>query len=193
MHISEGILNSEILVAGWVVSGGICAYALYKLDFESIPKVAMLTALFFLGSFVHIPVGPSSVHLLFNGIIGALGGLQAFLAIMIALLFQALLYGFGGIGVLGVNTFIMAAPAVLVWYFLRPHLSVKPNLISFIGGFAPVLLSVALLITILLISSARLDYAVYMIFIFNLPLMFIEGLISVFALRFILRYKPNFL
>lgn len=193
MHISEGILNSEILVAGWVVSGGICAYALYKLDFESIPKVAMLTALFFLGSFVHIPVGPSSVHLLFNGIIGALGGLQAFLAIMIALFFQALLYGFGGIGVLGVNTFIMATPAVLVWYFLRPHLSLKPNLISFIGGFVPVLLSVALLITILLISSTRLDYAVYMIFIFNLPLMFIEGLISVFALRFILRYKPNFL
>lgn len=193
MHISEGILSSEILVVGWAISGGICAYALYKLDFESIPKVAMLTALFFLGSFVHIPVGPSSVHLLFNGIIGALGGLQAFLAIMIALFFQALLYGFGGIGVLGVNTLIMAAPAVLVWYFLRPLLRSKPNLISFIGGFLPVLLSVGLLVSVLLINSVNLDYAVYMIFAFNLPLMIIEGLISVFTLRFIIKYKPGFL
>ncbi|MDO5046008.1 cobalt transporter CbiM [Campylobacter sp.] len=193
MHISEGILSGEILAAGWAISGTICAYALYKLEFESIPKVAMLTALFFLGSFIHIPVGPSSVHLLFNGIIGALGGVQAFLAIMIALFFQALLYGFGGIGVLGVNTFIMAAPAVLVWYFLKPYLNSKPNLISFVGGFLPVLLSVGLLIGVLLINSVNLDYAVYMIFAFNLPLMIIEGLISVFTLRFIIRYKPNFL
>lgn len=193
MHISEGVLSSEILVVGWAVSGGVCTYALYCLKFDEIPKVAMLTALFFIGSFIHIPVGPSSVHLLFNGIIGAIGGLQAFLAIMIALLFQALLYGFGGIGVLGVNTFIMAAPAVLIWYFLRPYLKSKPNLISFVGGFLPVLFSVLLLVSILFLNSTKLEYAVYMIIAFNLPLMVIEGLISLLTLKFITRYKPNFI
>lgn len=90
MHISEGVLNGEMLVAGWVVSGIVSAYGLYKLKLEDIPKTAMLSSLFFVGSFVHIPIGPSSVHLLFNGIIGALGGIQAFLAIGIALFFSSI-------------------------------------------------------------------------------------------------------
>ncbi|AQW80458.1 cobalt transporter CbiM [Campylobacter pinnipediorum] len=193
MHISEGVLNNTIISVGWAVSATLAAYALYKLKNKDMPKIAMLSSLFFIGSFIHIPVGPTSVHLLFNGLIGAIGGLNSFLAIMIALFFQALLYGFGGIGVLGVNTFIMAFPAVVVWYFLRPKLHKNTNLVSFVGGFLPVLLSVILLCGILLINSTKLDYAIYMIVLFNLPLMFIEGFISVFTLRFILKYKPDFL
>lgn len=193
MHISEGILNSEILVSGWVVSGAISAYALYKMRSQEIPKVAMLTSLFFIGSFVHIPIGPTSVHLLFSGIIGAIGGVNGFLAIFIALFFQALLYGFGGIGVLGVNTLIIAGPAVFLWYFLRPKITTHLNFVSFVGGFLPVFFSVLLLVGVLILNSVHLDYAVYMIILFNLPLMIIEGLISLFALKFIMRYRPNFL
>ncbi len=193
MHISEGVLSVEILVTGWAMGGAGAAWALYKLQTPDIPKVAMLTSLFFLGSFIHIPVGASSVHLLFNGVIGALGGVQAFLAIAIALFFQALLYGFGGLGTLGVNTLIMALPAVLVWHFLRPQLRSHPALVSFVGGFLPVLFSLAMLVGVLLLNSAKLDYAVYMILLFNLPLMVIEGLISLFSLRFILKFKPELL
>lgn len=193
MHISEGILNTEILVAGWLASGALAGYALYILKPHEIPKVAMLSALFFAGSFIHIPVGATSVHLLFNGVIGALGGVQAFLAIMIALFFQALLYGFGGIGVLGVNTMIMALPAVLVWYFLRANLLKFSYIISFVGGFLPVLLSVLMLCAILFLNSTNLEHAVYMIVLFNLPLMVIEGIISLFLLRFIIKFKPSLL
>lgn len=193
MHIAEGVLSGEILTIGWVASGAISAYALKIIKNDDLPKVAMLSSLFFVGSFVHIPVGATSVHLLFNGLIGAIGGINAFLAIMIALFFQALLYGFGGIGVLGVNTLIMALPAVCLWYFLRPNLKKYPTLISFVGGFLPVLFSVVMLCSILLINNTKLEYAVYMIVLFNVPLMFIEGLISFFALRFIMKYKSDFL
>lgn len=192
MHISEGILNGEILLLGWAVSGVTSAYALYKMRSQDIPKVAILSSLFFIGSFVHIPVGFISVHLLFCGIIGALGGLGGFLAIFIALFFQALLYGFGGIGALGVNAFVIASPSVLLWHFLRAHIKTHTNFVAFAGGFSPVFLSVSLLTGILILNDTNLNYSAYAVFLFNLPLMFIEGLISLFALKFILKYRPDF-
>lgn len=196
MHIAEGILKPEILVAGWVLTAPVVGYALYKLDSEGIPKVALLTALFFIGSFIHIPIGPTSTHLVFNGVVAAIGGVYAFLAIGIALLFQALLFGFGGLGVLGVNTFIMAFCPVVLWFFLRKAVKrggsrFTTGAILFIGGALPVLCSLMLLVFMLYINSTDLEYAASAILIFNIPLMVIEGLISLFMLHFILKYKPQ--
>ena len=75
--------------------------------------VVILFLAFFVGSFVHVPIGLSSAHLILNGLLGAILGWAAFPAILTALLLQAVLFQFGGITVLGVNTFNVAGPAVL--------------------------------------------------------------------------------
>ncbi len=47
---------------------------------------------------------------------GLLLGWPAFPAILVGLFLQALLFQFGGLTVLGVNTFNVAVPAVLCFY-----------------------------------------------------------------------------
>jgi hypothetical protein len=89
------------------------AIGLKKLDYEAIPRVAILSAAFFVASLIHVPVGPVGLHLVLNGLMGLLLGWLAFPAILIALFLQALLFQFGGLTVLGVNAFTMAAPAVV--------------------------------------------------------------------------------
>ncbi|WP_035171471.1 cobalt transporter CbiM, partial [Campylobacter fetus] len=97
MHISEGVLKPEIIVPAAVIGGIWIAYLLYKLKFNDIPKIACMSAMFFIASFIHIPIGPTSIHLILSGLIGAFLGFNAGLAIFAALLLQALLFGYGGI------------------------------------------------------------------------------------------------
>ena len=62
--------------------------------------VAILAAHFFVGSLIHVPVGPSSVHVVLNGLLGMLLGWAAFPSIFVALMLQAILFQYGGITVL---------------------------------------------------------------------------------------------
>ncbi|HLO77436.1 MAG TPA: cobalt transporter CbiM, partial [Magnetospirillum sp.] len=112
-HIPDGVVSVPVLVAGAAVTVAGCGYALKRLPTERIPQVAILSAVFFVASLVHFPVGPSSVHLILNGLTGVVLGWASFPAILIALLLQAVLFGFGGVVVLGVNVMNMAVPAVI--------------------------------------------------------------------------------
>ena len=107
MHIAEGVLSAPVLITGAVVAAGAVAYGLKKLDPRQVMMAAILGAAFFVASLIHIPVGPSSVHLLLNGLLGVLLGWSAVPVIFVGLLLQAILYGFGGLTVLGVNTATM--------------------------------------------------------------------------------------
>ncbi len=69
MHISEGVLSPPILISGAALAMLGTAVGLRKLDYENVPKTAILSAAFFIASLVHIPIGPSSVHLILNGLI----------------------------------------------------------------------------------------------------------------------------
>ena len=109
------------------MAAGAVAYGLKKLDPRQVMMAAILGAAFFVASLIHIPVGPSSVHLLLNGLLGVLLGWSAVPVIFVGLLLQAILYGFGGLTVLGVNTATMGLGAVLSWYIFGGLLSVlKP-------------------------------------------------------------------
>ena len=121
MHLSEGLLQPEILVGGAILSSAFTLYAFKTLKDEEIPKTAVLSALFFLASFVHVPIGPVSVHLVLGGLVGAMLGLRAFIAIFVALFLQGILFGFGGLTTLGINLFNLAAPTLLgYWLFVLP-------------------------------------------------------------------------
>ena len=114
MHISEGVLSPTVLGLGAALAAAGVAVGLRKVDDEHLMSVAMLAATFFVGSLVHVPVGPGSAHLILNGLLGLFLGWAAFPAILAALTLQAVLFQYGGITTLGVNTFTMALPAI--WY-----------------------------------------------------------------------------
>ncbi|MBN2025088.1 MAG: cobalt transporter CbiM [Pirellulales bacterium] len=128
MHIAEAILpNPEnpaaglvILGAGWALTAVGTAIGLRRLDHEQIPRVAVFSAAFFVVSLIHFPIGPVSVHLVLNGLMGLLLGWAAFPALLVALLLQAVLFQYGGLTTLGINTLAMAAPAVACHYLFGP-------------------------------------------------------------------------
>ncbi len=122
MHISEGVLPGWCLITGWVLTSAGLYVGLRSINGRKIPRTALLSAVFFVASLIHVPIGVTSVHLLLNGLAGALLGWAVFPALFVALLFQALLFQFGGITVLGVNTFNMAFPGVVAYYVVRPLL-----------------------------------------------------------------------
>ena len=72
---------------------------------------------------VHVRVGPSSAHLLLNGLIGVVLGRRAVLAILVGLTLQAILFGHGGFLTLGVNTCVMALPALAVGQLAHLHVA----------------------------------------------------------------------
>ena len=80
MHIPDGILPMTVSAAGFVVTGAATWYSLRKINQQedpqaSIPKAALLTSAFFVASWIHVPIPPTSVHLVLNGLAGGDPGL----------------------------------------------------------------------------------------------------------------------
>ncbi len=112
VHLADGFLTWPWLLGGFLLAAGLVALA-FPLRDEDIPRTALLTAVFFVASLLHVKVGPTSVHLLLNGMVGVLLGRRAGLAIVLGLLLQAALLGHGGFTTLGVNTVVLTVPALV--------------------------------------------------------------------------------
>ena len=68
MHIVDGALSSPVIVAGAALGVACLARGLRHLPMEKIPVAGVLSAAFFVASLIHVPIGPSSVHLVMNGL-----------------------------------------------------------------------------------------------------------------------------
>ena len=196
MHISEGVLNAPVLIGGAIAAVGFTAIGLKKMKFERIMIVALLTSAFFIASLIHVPLGPGSIHLVLNGLLGIILGWACFPAIVTALLLQALFFQYGGFTVLGVNTLIMALPALAAYYLVRPWLKSagkKRSVAAFSGGFLAILLS-ALLMALALIGSDKGFFDTAMVILTaQFPLMIVEGCITMFAILFLAKVQPEFI
>ncbi|BAU23069.1 cobalamin biosynthesis protein CbiM [Caldimicrobium thiodismutans] len=193
MHISEGVLPPIYLISGWLVSGGAVLFSLKALSGREIPRVALLSGLFFVISLIHIPLGPTSVHLTLNGLLGILLGQAVFPAIFVALFFQALFFQYGGISVLGINTLTMALPPYLFFLLFSRYLQKGKHtlLIGFLSGFLSLLSSGLLMALILYFSNPKL-YLLSGIFAGTyLPLSLAEGIITAFAVLYLKRTHPE--
>jgi len=195
MHISEGILSPPVLAVGWALALPCLAVGLKRLAPESIPRTAMLAAAFFVASLIHVPVGPSSAHLILNGLLGLMLGWVAFPAIMVGLGLQALLFQFGGITTLGINTCVMALPAALCGLVCRPALSSDKPWISAAAAFAcgaGAVFGSGLVVGIALVSTGEgFVQAATAVLLMNLPIMAIEGVITAFVVAFLRKVKPE--
>ncbi|MFZ5908057.1 MAG: cobalt transporter CbiM [Nitrospirota bacterium] len=197
MHISEGVLSAPVLVAGAVLCVAGVAVGLKKMSYDKIPQVAVLSSAFFVASLIHVPVGPSAAHLVLNGLLGIILGWMAFPSILVALALQALLFQFGGFTTLGVNTVVMATPALIAYLLFSP-LSRKENTsmvaaAGFLAGVAGIAFG-TLLIAFALISTGESFLRVaQVIAVTHLPIMVIEGVITAFCLVFLKKVKPEIL
>ena len=196
MHISDGILPPAIWIGGYVVAGGITLVNLRKMDVDDMPKVAVVTASFFVASLAHIKFGPTSVHLILNGFAGVLLGPTAFASILVGLALQ-LLFGHGGITTLGVNAIIMGLPALVAYklFSLREKFNAKTGNFpfGFTAGFAGVFFGAVLLALFLAASGSEFSWVAKIALLGHLPVMVIEGIITGFMVSFLQKVAPGML
>ena len=197
MHISEGVLSVPVLVSGAVLTAAGTAIGLKKLDYDRIPQVAVLSAAFFVASLVHVPIGPASVHLLLTGLMGLFLGWAAFPAILVGLTLQALLFQFGGLTSLGVNSLNMALPALICSYAFGAGIRSKKTAVSmtasFLCGFGAVFLSSLMVALSLVFTGEAFLIVAKLVVVAHLPVMVIEGLIAAFCVKFLKQVKPEML
>ncbi|TVQ95893.1 MAG: cobalt transporter CbiM [Desulfovibrionales bacterium] len=196
MHITEGVLSAPVLALGAATAATGLWLGLRRLEEDRLVLAAALAAVFFIGSLIHVPLGPSSVHLLLNGLAGLLLGWIAFPVIFVGLLLQALLFQFGGLLVLGVNTTAVALPAVLCGLILRPLLARggKPALVAgMLAGSGAVLGTALLAATALALTDQGFLVAAKLVVLAHLPVAAIEGAVAVFVVGFLGQTRPDLL
>lgn len=195
MHISDGILSSEVVIATSIIGAGLVLYSLKNLKNKNIALLSAMSAIFFIASFIHIPLGPTQIHLVLIGVIGILIGPCVFLSILIALLFQAILLGYGGLTSLGANLIIMSLPAYITYIVVKRGMFnlLDEKIKFFVIGFFPVLLSTFLLALILALSKEEYFYASLTIFLANVPAMIIEGVVTLFLINYLKKSAPQLL
>lgn len=195
MHVPDGILSAPVLAGGAALAAAGVAMGLRRLDDRAIPRTAILSAVFFAGSLIAVPLGPTSVHLVFSGLMGVMLGWAIFPAVLVALALQAVLFGFGGLTALGVTTVVIAAPGALAGALFGPGIrsASQPAAAMARGALAgalAVLGSAGLLALALILSNgdfapvARVMVAVY------LPLAVVEGVVTAVAVGFLARVQP---
>ena len=197
MHVSEGILSMPVLIAGGAAAAVGVAIGLRKIDDERIPRIAVLASAFFVASLIHVPVGPSSAHLVLNGMMGVLLGWAAFPAVLVALLLQAVLFGFGGLTTLGVNVTIMATPAVVCHYAFGWGIRRRGARVSFLcgcgAGAGAILLSTLLLCAALVTTGREFVHVARLVVLAHVPVAVIEALVTGSLGAFLRKVKPELL
>ncbi|MCV6588526.1 MAG: cobalt transporter CbiM [Marinobacterium sp.] len=197
MHIVDGALTAPVLAGGAALALGGVALGLKKLDYDQLPMVAVLSAAFFVASYIHLPVGFSSVHLILNGLIGIALGWAAFPALLVALILQAVFFGFGGFLVLGVNTLNIALPAVLAGLLFSPLIQSASTprqaaLWGGLGGALAVALTTVMVATSLALSGEAFLLAAKATLIAHIPVIIVEGFVTAAAVMLISRVRPDF-
>lgn len=196
MHISEGVLSAPVLISGGVLAAAGTMIGLKKIDYDHIARVGILSASFFVASLVHVPIGPANAHLIMNGVVGLLLGWAVFPAILVALLLQVVFFQFGGITTLGVNTIIMALPAVTSYYLFRPLLWKKHTaglLGAFGAGFCAVLFGAVIVGAALIFTEKNFLEVASLVAAAHIPIMMIEGIVTAFCVAFLKKVQPAML
>ena len=195
MHIVDGALSNPVVIGGAVLAAGGIACSLRSLTMERIPAAGVLSASFFVASLVHVPIGPSSVHLIMNGLAGLVLGWAAFPALFVGLLLQAVFFGFGGLTVLGVNTLNIALPAVLAGILFGRLISrgtpVTGAIWGAVGGTFSIAATTGFVGFSLALSGDAFIPAAKLVFVAHIPVMIIEGLLTGFAVLLARKVKPD--
>jgi cobalt/nickel transport system permease protein len=186
-----------VLAAGGVAAAAAVAVGVRALDEQRIPRVAIVAAAFFALSLFSIPLGASSVHLLLGGLMGLILGVSIFPAVLAALLLQAVMFGFGGLTSIGVNTINIALPGAIAGMIFAPLVAqADVARAALYGGIcaACAVLGTGLMVSLSLYASSPDFAASSRIVVFSYaPLLVVEALVTGFCVSFVKRVKPELL
>lgn len=195
MHVSDGVLAAPVLIGGASIAAAGVGCGLKKLPWDNMMPVAVLSSAFFVASLLHVRIGPSSAHLMLNGLMGVVLGWACMPAIAVALFFQALLLHHGGLTSLGVNICTVGLPALAVGALFRRHLLTGRGgtLAAFFCGAAAIALT-ALLVAVALALSGEAFYAsAVAVLAAHVPVMAVEGVLTALVYGVIRKAAPDLL
>jgi len=197
MHIAEGVAPVSVAAGGAVLAAAGVVAGLRAMKDEQIPRAALMSAAIFVASLViRLPLGASSVHPILNGLAGLVLGWAAVPAFLVCLFLQAVLFQFGGITTLGINTVTMGFPAVVCYYlFSRRIRRCSSRRGAFLQGCAAgvtaLILSFVLWATALILSGRPFAVIVKLALVPHIGLVLIEGLFTGFVVSFLARVYPK--
>jgi len=178
-----------------VAALGMTGITLRKIEVKEIPQISVVTAVFFVASLINVPLGPTSVHLILNGLVGVILGSAAFVSIFLGLVLQALLFQHGGLTTIGCNAIMMGVPALISSAIFKlsnryDKKAIKIQLGAVAGGMGTILSGIIL--ALFLTTSGEDFYGVAKLAaLAHVPVMIIEAAITAFAVSFLLKVKPE--
>ncbi len=196
MHISEGILSAPTLTVGFAGTVILAAATMRNLDMEEVPKISVITAVFFITSLIKVPLGPAC-NLILNGLVAVVLGWRAFPAIMLGIILQAIIFGHGGVTVIGINSLMLGGGglvAYLIWQ-QRHHFSFKKREFVF-GALAGAIgtISSGIVLALALVTTGEAFKAIaYTVLAAHVPIMLIEAAVVGACAEFLQKVKPDIL
>ncbi len=136
MHIPDGYLSPQTCAAGFAIAVPTLALATTRVKrvvkTRQTPTLALLSAVSFLVMMFNVPIPDgTTAHAVGGGLIAVLlGPWAAVIAVAVALAFQALLFGDGGVLAYGVNVVNMAIVLPFVAYGVYRLIAGQSELIS---------------------------------------------------------------
>jgi cobalt/nickel transport system permease protein len=217
MHIPDGYLSPQTYIPLYAVFAGLMGVALKKVkktfSAKNIPYLGMASAFSFLIMMFNVPVpGGTTGHAVGAGIVALiLGPWTAMVAVSVALIIQAFLFGDGGITAIGANCINMAVVlpfvSILLFKLLRGKAlsGWRVNLAAFLSGYvgitaAALVAAVEFGIQPLVASSSGkplyapygLEVAVPAMVLEHLAVFgIVEGLVTMVVLGFFLKNDPD--
>ena len=195
MHISDGVMSAPVWIGSYALSAAIIAATTRKTQPEDIPKTAIMTSVFFAASLIHVPIGPTSVHLILNGLIGMILGPLAFVSVFLGLTLQAILFQHGGITSIGVNSLMMGLPALLAYkvFDLHKKFHFRASVAAFgaLTGACGIFLGSVMLAIFLVTTGSEFIGVAKIALLAHLPVIVIEAIITGFVASFIMKVKPE--
>ena len=196
MHIADGIVSGPVIAMGFGVTALMAAATMRNVDLEEIPKISVVTAVFFVANFIHIPLVVASIHLILNGLAGVILGKRAFMAIMLGVVLQAF-FGFGGVSVIGVNSVMLGGGALIaygVWQ-CRHYVSIPNSEVVFgaLAGAMGIFFSGCILALALVTTGEAFMTSAKLVLGYHVVLMLLEGAVTGACVGFLLKTKPDLL
>ena len=196
MHISDGVLPTNVAVVSYVATFVLASWSSRQVKSEDLPKIAVVTSSFFVASLFHIPLGPTSVHLIMGGLVGALLGPVAFLSVTLGIFLQSILFQFGGLTAVGANSLMMGIPALIcagLFQIIRGRTLLSHTIAGAICGVLGTSIS-ALFLALLLTTAGEEFFGVAKLALAaHVPVIIIEGIVSAFVISFLYRVRPELL
>ena len=182
MHIADGIMSAPVCVTAALGAGGATIAGLRGLPDRQVPRLAVMTALFFVVGALHVPVGAGSVHFLFTGLLAAVLGWRAIVPVTVGVLMHAVLLQHGGLTAMGINALVLGLPALVVGALAqRWYVAGSPQRAWCVGASATVatyLLSMMLLLATVALADGRLSVALGAWVAMHLPIMVLEAVVT---------------